>query len=261
MKTATGIFSSRAAAESAFEQLRQAGFGDEQLSMLIPEKQTDRQSSQADAVKTTDGEQPGMGKVIGGVVGGALGASGGLPLGAVISAALFPGLGPVLLLGFITAAITGAVGVAGGAAAGGALENALTEGLPRDELYFYRDALSQDRTVLILRTEDEAQLTSGKEILTAAGAESIDAAREQWWIGMRDAEATNYDPPEEFSRVESNYRRGFEAALDLPNRSKSYDEARDYLAQHFPDNYQTQEFRVGYRRGHAYAQSPMARSQ
>lgn len=254
MKTATGIFSSRRAAAEALARLQSAGFDDDQLCLLTPEEHGSQPLDRADCVTTAEGEQPGMGKVIGGVVGGAIGASGGLPLGTMISAALFPGVGPVLAFGFITAAITGAVGVAGGAAAGGALENLLTHGLPRDELYFYQDALSNDRTILILRTADQEQLDSGKQLLTDAGAESIDAAREKWWIGLRDAEAAEYDPPENFSRVESNYRRGFEAALDLPNRSKNYEEAEHYLAQHFPDSYQAAEFRAGYQRGHDHAQ-------
>lgn len=251
MKTATGIFPSRSAAELALNKLRNLGLPEDQLSLLTPDKKRNGK----EAVPTADGEQPGMGKVIGGVVGGALGLSGGMPLGAAVSALLFPGVGPVLAIGFITAAIVGTAGAAGGAVAGGALENALTEGLPRDELYFYEDALHQDRTILMFRTDDENQLEAGKTVLTESGAESIDAAREKWWIGMRDAEAEAYDKPEEFSRVESSYRKGFEAALELPNRSKSYDQALNYLEMHFPETCHTREFRAGYERGHLYAQS------
>jgi hypothetical protein len=255
MKTATGIFPSRSAAELAMDKLRSLGLPQDQLSLLTPDKKNSKQ----EAVPTADGEQPGMGKVIGGVVGGALGLSGGMPLGAAVSALLFPGVGPVLAIGFITAAIIGTAGAAGGAAAGGALENALTAGLPRDELYFYEDALQQDRTILMFRTEDEEQLEAGKKILTETGAESVDAARDKWWIGMRDAEAEAYGSPEDFSRVESNYRKGFEAALEPPNRTKGYDQALSYLEMHFPETCRTQEFRSGYERGHLYAQNTLER--
>ena len=205
-----------------------------------------------------------MGKVIGGVVGGALGLSGGMPLGMVISSLLFPGIGPVVAIGFMTAAIAGSIGAAGGAAAGGALEYSLTEGLPRDELYFYEDALRQGRTILILRTDDDQQLETGRKILTAAGAESIDAAREKWWIGLRDAEAESYDPSERsenFLKIESNYRKGFEAALDPSNRSKRYAEAQNDLKTRFPSLWDTPEFRAGYERGHEHAQNRLGRSE
>lgn len=255
MKTASGIFFSRSAAEKAMSELLSLGLSEDQLSLLTPDKKDGEQ----DTVPTTDGEQPGMGKVIGGVVGGALGLSGGLPLGMVISSLLFPGVGPVLAIGFITAAITGTVGAAGGAAAGGALEYSLTEGLPRDELYFYEDALHQGRTILIFRIDDDEQLEAGRKILTDAGAESIDAAREKWWIGLRDAEAESYDSSENFMQIESTYRKGFEAALELPNRGKSYTEAENYLKMHFPNMWDAREFRAGYERGHRHAQSPIAR--
>ena len=161
MKTATGIFPSRSAAELAMNKLRSLGIPENQLSLLTPGDK----NNQHDSLPTTEGEQPGMGKVIGGVVGGALGLSGGVPLGAAIATLLFPGVGPVLAIGFITAAITGTAGVAGGAIAGGALENALTNGLPRDELYLYEDALRQGRTILMFRTEDDGELESGSKIL------------------------------------------------------------------------------------------------
>ena len=254
MKTATGIFQSRSAAEVAMNKLRKSGIPDNQLSLLTPNQNGDQQ------MPTTEGEQPGMGKAIGGVVGGALGLSGGMPLGAAISSLLFPGVGPILAIGFITAALAGTAGAAGGAVAGGALENALTRGLPRDELYFYEDALRQGRTILMFRTEDDEELESGRKILSENGAESIDAARERWWIGMRDAEAESYDSPGEFAQIESTYRQGFEAALDLPNRGKNYDEALNYLEKHFAPTCHTREFRAGYERGHGYAQTTLDRN-
>jgi len=245
MKTTTGIFSSRAEAERVLQQLHETGFTDTQVSMLSPGETNGEKNS----VTTTDGEQPGMGKVIGGVVGAAVGASGGLPLGMALSSVIFPGLGPVMAIGFLGAALVGAAGAAGGAAAGGALENTLTEGLPHDELYFYEDALRHGKTVLIFRTDDDAQLERVKKIMSEDGAESIDAAREQWWIGLRDSEAEHYEPSQDFSSVEANYRKGFEAALDRRNQGKNFDQALPNLAARFPVICYTKEFRAGYERG------------
>ena len=66
------------------------------------------------------------------------------------------------------------------------------------------------------------------------------------------------DSAENFVQIESTYRKGFEAALDLPNRGKGYTEAENYLKMHFPDMWDAREFRAGYERGHRHAQSPLS---
>ena len=74
MKTASGIFSSRSAAEEAMGKLRSLGLGEDQLSLLTPNV-----TGAQEPVPTTEGEQPGMGRVIGGVVGGGVGFVGRNP--------------------------------------------------------------------------------------------------------------------------------------------------------------------------------------
>ena len=71
-----------------------------------------------------------------------------------------------------------------------------------------------------------------REALAAAGAETIDAAREQWWIGLRGAEQEGYTYTDgEFSEVEPYYRKGFEAAQAPGVRGKSFAEAQDFLTR------------------------------
>ncbi len=190
MKTATGIFNSRSQAEQALQRLQNAGFTDAEISFLTPETS----DKELDAVPTTEGEQPGMGSAIGGVVGGAVGLSGGM-IAAALSSMLIPGVGPVLALGFAGAALAGAAGAIGGAKAGGAAEDALTEGLPKDELYFYVEELKKGRTVIICRTEDEAKLETAKQTFDS-NAQSLDAARDQRWIGLGDATDQKTDDPD-----------------------------------------------------------------
>ena len=132
-----------------------------------------------------------MGSAMGGAVGGALGVAGGMHIGATLASLLVPGVGPVLAAGVIGAALLGAGGAAAGAAAGGALEDSI-EGLPHDELFVYEDALRQGRSVVIVVTQDEAQADTARGVLAQAGAESVDAARESWWVGLRDAEEEEY---------------------------------------------------------------------
>ena len=97
-------------------------------------------------------------------------------------------------------------------------------------------------------------------MLAQAGAESLDAAREQWWVGLRDAEEAAYDAPDgEFSRIESTYRAGFEAALHLQVRGRSYEEARAYLRERYYAIYLEEPFRRGYERGQAHQQGLLER--
>jgi hypothetical protein len=142
-----------------------------------------------------------------------------------------------------------------GAVAGGALEEALANGLPKDELYVYKDALRRGRTVLVVLVEDADQATAARTALEQAGAESLDAARAQWWVGTRDAEAEAYHATGgNFSKDEDVYRRGFEAALRTEVAGKPYTEAVEYIRVRDADVYNTEAYRRGYERGRVYLQ-------
>lgn len=245
MKTAVGIFYSHAAASRAVEGLRAIGITDECLNLLAPGET----ETLLDAVPTREGEQPGMGEALGGVVGGTLGASGGLFAAALVSAVV-PGIGPVTAVGLAAAALFGAGGAVTGAVAGGALENALSDGLPKDEIFVYEHALEQGYTVLIALAEDDRQHADALRVLEASGAESLDAARDKWWIGMYDATAEQYIG-ETGRPLQDNieFRRGFESALQPEIYGKPYEEALPYLQSHYPDAYQHDAFRQGYMHG------------
>ena len=219
MKTTVGIFSSRADAERAVERLRSIGIPDNRISFLTPGDM----EKKLEAVATTDTEQPGMGKALGGVVGGALGTASGMSLGAAAASLFVPGVGPIIASGIIGAALLGAGGAIGGAALGGELEQGMADGLPKDELFFYEDALRQGRSVVVAFTEDDEQDSVARTIMKETGAESIDAAREDWWLGLRDVEEEDYTG--DFKTDEAHYRKGFESALHTETRGKSYDEA------------------------------------
>jgi hypothetical protein len=182
MRTVTGIFASRTAAEAVLPRLEEIGLTSEEISLLTPESGTEAVTS----VPTTDGEQPGMGAAIGGVVGGAIGLSGGIQIATALSSLLIPGVGPVLAMGFAGAALAGAAGAFGGAKLGQVAENSLSEGLPKDELYFYVDELKKGRSVIICRSDDDSKLERARQVI-AACAQVVDAAREQRGIGMGNA--------------------------------------------------------------------------
>jgi len=250
MNTVAGIFQTREDANRAVEDLRRLGLSDENLSLLSPG--TSAPEAEAD-VETSDTEQPGMGNALGGLVGGAMGAAGGMTLGAAAASLLVPGVGPIMAAGIVGAALFGAGGAAAGMAAGGALEDNIAHGLPHDELFVYEDALRQGRTVVIAGVEDDDQAKAAREALGAAGAESVDAARESWWIGLRDAEDEDYTGQgRDFKTDEPIYRRGFEAALHPQLRGASYEESAERLRERYSDDYEQDAFRRGYERGQSY---------
>jgi hypothetical protein len=251
MQSVVGIFTDRATAEQALSRLRALGIPEEHLNLLTP-KATEEQ---LEAVPTTEAEQPGIGQAIGGVVGAAMGGSGGL-IGATIASALIPGIGTVTAIGLTAVGLLGmAAGALTGVVAGGALENSLSHGLPKDELYIYKDALRRGRTVVMALTEDTDQAEAARQAVTQAGAESLDAARQNWWVGVRDAEEETYTAQHgDFLQAEAVYRRGFEAALRWEVAGKSYDEATGYLRTHYGDVYEQEAFRRGYARGRVYAE-------
>lgn len=250
MKTVVGVFLSRAEAERAAESLRQAGIQDKNISLLHPGSPEEK----LEAVPVVAGEQPGMGQAMGGVVGAGIGAAGSAHVGLAIVTSILPGVGPVIAVGIIASALVGAaLGAVGGAAAGKALEESLITGLPIDELYVYEDALRKGRSVVICFAEGDDEARMVHDTLARHHSETIDAAKEAWWIGLRDVEQEKYVADGgDFRSDELAYRRGFEAAQRLSARGKTYDHARDDLRQCYPDTYAQEPFRRGYLRGKQY---------
>jgi hypothetical protein len=259
MKTISGVFRSRSNAERALAEMRSVGLPEEQITLLTPERiETGLQS-----VPTVAAEQPGMGKAIGAVLGGSAGLS-----GAALIMAIIPGVGPITAIGLLGSAILGAAGAGIGAAAGGKLENSMTEGLPEDELFVYEDALRRGRSVVIAIGEDEAAANRFRELLKAEGAEEVDAAREQWWIGLRDAEKEHYTTlGKNFGNDEKFYRLGFESALHARTRCKEYDQVMgemtaqiEDLERQYPGVDLAEPFTRGYERGRDYYQDLCSKS-
>jgi len=178
MQSIAGIFTNPVAAERAAAALRAPDLAGARVSTLTPE------ASRADVVTkvpTTEGEAPGIGRTIGGVVGAAAGATGGMHIAIAAAVTVFPFIGPVIVTGLLAGALVGATA---GLAIGKALEDHLSEGLPKDELFVYEDALRRGRSVVIALVETDEQARAGRAILDGAGAETVDAARASWQVGL-----------------------------------------------------------------------------
>jgi hypothetical protein len=101
--------------------------------------------------------------------------------------------------------------------------------------------------------EDDTLAATARATLAGAGAESVDAARERWWLGLRSAERERYaDGPHAFERDEALYRLGFEAALGAEVRGRTWEAALDGLRGRHGVAVEAPAFRRGWERGQAY---------
>jgi hypothetical protein len=253
MEAVTGVFRSRVDAERVMTQMRSLGISEDKITLLTP----GQMEKNLQSVPSVSAEQPGMGKAMGAVVGAAAGLSGG-----ALVAALIPGVGTITAIGLLGAAVLAAAGGSIGAVAGGKLENSMTEGLPEDELFVYEDALRKGRSVVVALSDDAAAASRLRELLSVEGAESVDAAREQWWIGLRSAEREHYSAQgRNFDGDEKFYRLGFESALHARTRSKEYDQGSaemgaklEEVQRQYPEASVEEPFTKGYERGRDYYQ-------
>ena len=133
------------------------------------------------------------------------------------------------------------------------MEKSMADGLPHDEVYVYEDALRRGRSVVIAFADDHQIAENARAELERAGAESVDAARDEWWIGLRDAEREHYlSQGGDFNLDEAKYRLGFEAALHPGRRGKSGADVAGNLEQRYGADCASQAFRQGYERGQRY---------
>jgi hypothetical protein len=252
MEAVTGIFSSRDKAEQALRSLHANGVSEDRVTLLAPHAD----ETQFESIPIDSTEQPGIGTAIGTIAGGAAGLSGGLAV------AMLPGVGPVAALGLLGAAVLTAAGASAGAMAGRSLENFLSQGLPEDEIFVYEDALRKGDSVVVALARDEDEAKPFRKLLRLEGAESVDAAREQWWIGLRSAEQEHYSATGRgFGDDEKFYRLGFEAALHARNRCKEFDQISaemesnlEDLQRQYPGVEVAEPYSRGFQRGREHYQ-------
>ena len=256
MEAITGVFKTRTDAERAVKEAHAAGISADKVTLLTPGT-VDQVDEEIRTVPSEAAEQPGMGKAVGALAGGGVGFAAGS-----ILMALVPGLGPITAVGLLGAAILGAAGATIGAAAGGKAEALTYEGLPEDEIFVYEDALRKGYSVVVAVPDDEHSTSLLRDLLNKAGAESVDAAREQWWIGLRSAEKDRYATSgRSFAEDERFYRLGFEAALHARTRCMEFDQvssemdaALEDVQRQYPDKQVEEPFTRGYQRGREHYQ-------
>lgn len=161
------IATSEFQAESIVNELKVAGFSDNDISVLFPDKTGTKDFAHEHHTKAPEGAVTGAGT--GGVLGGALGWLAG------IGALAIPGIGPFLAAGPIMAALSGA---AVGAAVGGITGALVGMGIPEFEAKRYEGKIKAGNILLSVHTENNQEAKRAKEIFEQAGAHDISATAE-----------------------------------------------------------------------------------
>ena len=155
-KTVIAYYNSREEAENSVRQLREKGFGENEISILAPD---DEQGSSGEDVSfrnqdLTDGT----------MTGGAIGGLAGLAMGA--GALLIPGFGPLIAAGPLAGVLTGALtgGVAGGL---------IDFGIPEKSSRKYEEHLESGKVLAVIKT-DSNKAMEAMEILDKSGGRDIE---------------------------------------------------------------------------------------
>jgi uncharacterized membrane protein len=164
---AIGVFSSRQDAEMALQELRDAGFNMDRVSIIARDAKGKDQISDADMNPKEEQVKggAGAGAVAGSATGGLLGLIGGLGVLAI------PGVGPAAEVGIVLANTLLGSGI--GAAGGGLVGALIGWGVPEDRAQYYGDCLNQGDYVLILEGSSE-DVRTAEAILNNRGIRDWD---------------------------------------------------------------------------------------
>jgi hypothetical protein len=167
-KAVFGIIDSQRQAELIVEELRTAGFSNNDISVLFPDKQGTRDFAHEKSTKAPEGATTGA--VTGATIGGVLGWLAGIGTLAI------PGVGPLIAAGPIMAALSGAaVGGATGTIAGALIGL----GIPELEAKRYEDKIRGGNILLSVHTESGDERRRAKDILERHGATDVATAGEE----------------------------------------------------------------------------------
>jgi hypothetical protein len=156
------IAKSEEQAAKIVNQLKEAGFASDDVSLLLPDRAGPRDFAHEQHTKAPEGAATGV--VAGGVIAGVLGWLAGIGTLAI------PGVGPLVAAGPIMAALSGA---AAGGAIGGMAGALVGFGFPEYEAKQYEGKVKNGNILISVHTEDSKERHAAKEIFDEANADDI----------------------------------------------------------------------------------------
>jgi hypothetical protein len=147
----TGMFRDRESTEGAYRSLRDRGYTDDEINVMMSDETRDKYFSDGDSALDDNKALEGMGT--GGAIGGTLGAIIG-GIAAIGTNVLLPGIG-LVVWGPIAAALAGA---GAGGLTGGLVGALIGWGIPEERARAYESGIREGGTVLGVtpRTDEDA---------------------------------------------------------------------------------------------------------
>jgi hypothetical protein len=166
-RSALCLVDTEAQADGVVAKLRSAGFSENDISVLFPDKGSTRDFAHKKETKMPEGAT--VGASTGGVVGGTIGLLAG------IGALAIPGLGPFIAAGPIMAALSGG---AIGAGVGGLTGALVGLGIPEYEAKRYEGKVKEGGILISVHSESNDETNRAKNIFKEEGAHDISSTGE-----------------------------------------------------------------------------------
>ena len=163
-----GLYASVDRAERAVDELVTAGFSNDDVSVLMADKQGSKDFAHEKQTKAPEGTTTGV--AAGGTIGGTLGLLAG------IGALAIPGVGPFIAAGPIMGALAG-LGVGG--AVGGLVGALIGMGIPEYEAKRYEGRVKDGGVLLSVHCDTSDEITRAKDVLKRTGAADIASTGEE----------------------------------------------------------------------------------
>ena len=149
--TIVGVFDDRMQADRAVDELRRAGFRDDQIGVAMRYDAGNVVAGDATTADTTDADESHAG------TGAIAGVLGGLGLGALaglgVLSGVIPVVGPAIAGGTLGIILSNA---AVGAGVGGLVGALVGAGIPEDEAQYYHNEFEAGRTIVTVRADGRA---------------------------------------------------------------------------------------------------------
>lgn len=188
-KVALGIYDSREEVERAVETLKQDGFRNTDVSVLMPQMGDTITFAHEKETKAPEGAAVGSGT--GAIIGGTLGWLVGI--GAI---SVLPALGPFIAAGPLVSALSG---VAVGGAIGGLTGTLIGLGIPEYEAKRFEGFIQQGGILLSVHADDRLWIRKAEDVLRITGARDIACTTES--STMPRPERRNHYPPESSTSI------------------------------------------------------------
>lgn len=164
--TVAGVFNEARHAEMALNELKNAGFSPDQVSVVAKDTDTTQSMVERSDMAGAETTGAGTGALLGGITGGIAGWLVG------IGALAIPGIGPVVAAGALATTLGGA---AVGAVAGGLIGALVGAGIPEDDARGYETHVREGRVLITAQASTARQAQDARDAFDRHGGTDVRA--------------------------------------------------------------------------------------